>query len=417
MVATLPLRVTSAQTPQATPSLAAPSILVEPAVTRRDERFRVSVGLFSPDDEITIEATIIVNGATFGSSRATYVVSDWGFVDCSVHRPVDGTFDEPDAMGFVWSARSRGFVDSILGPHEVQFEVIHNDTVVATAMASRTGVPDDLVRESIDVPDLIADYYAPAGSESQPAIMVLGGSEGGLPLRNVPSLLAMHGYSALGVAYFGLGGLPDALENIPLEYFASAIAWLQARPEVDRDRIGVIGYSRGGELALLLGAYYPELGAAISVAGSGVVHSGIDWSDFSRPQFPGWTWQGEPIPYVDESTTVDDPASVERVTIPVETINGPVMLIAGEADELWPSAGLSQFAWDRLRTAYRAWPDEFLTYPGAGHLIQPPYQPMNFARSFNGLPFGGNARDDTYAGANSWQAILNMLAWRFETGM
>ena len=226
-------------------------------------------------------------------------------------------------------------------------------------------------------------------------------------------MLASHGYASLAIGYFGLPGLPDALDSIPLEYFGNAVAWLRDRPEVDPERIGVIGYSRGAELALLLGAQFPELKAVISVSGSGLVVPGIDWNDRSRTVFPAWTWEGEPIPHLDPTFDRSDPAAIERVAIKVERTNGPVMLVAGEADELWDADYLSRFAWDRLQEADRDWPDEYLTYPGAGHIIQPPYRPMTFDRTFRGMPWGGNARDDTAAGVDSWHAMLTMLAWRF----
>ena len=39
---------------------------------------------------------------------------------------------------------------------------------------------------------------------------------------------------------------------------------MQDQPSVRGDRLGVVGTSRGGELALLLGAYYLDLEAVVS---------------------------------------------------------------------------------------------------------------------------------------------------------
>ena len=47
------------------------------------------------------------------------------------------------------------------------------------------------------------------------------------------------------LAYFNQEGLPDKLSNIPLEYFEKAIGYLQSLDEVEKDRIGVLGASRG----------------------------------------------------------------------------------------------------------------------------------------------------------------------------
>jgi dienelactone hydrolase len=393
----------------------APSFTITPAMTAYDERFEIAVGGLAPGESVTIEATIRDELVTIGTSRATYEADQWGWVDPSTQPPIEGSFDVADCMAFIWAAGSRRFpAASAIREHEVEFRALVKGNVVAKASAIRTGLDHASTFESLSSPDLVADFYAPPSSESVPAMLVLGGSEGGLPGANVPKLLATHGYAALAVAYFRLPGLPNALESIPLEYFGNAIRWLHDRPEVDPERIGVIGYSRGAELALLLGSHYPELRAMVSVSGSGIVGSGIDWNNLARPLFPAWTWQGEPIPFADTTFDPSDPASLARISIEVERSNGPVILIAGEADQLWDSVWLSRFAWDRLEEADRDWPDQFLSYPGAGHMILPPYQPMTFPRTFAGFPLGGNARDDTAAGADSWRAILNMLEWRFQ---
>lgn len=88
---------------------------------------------------------------------------------------------------------------------------------------------------------------------------MLGGSEGGLPCDSEPSLLASHGFPTLALAYFGVPGLPSHLRLIPLEYFRRAFEWLGRQPGVDPAKLVVLGISRGGEAALLLGSTYPDL--------------------------------------------------------------------------------------------------------------------------------------------------------------
>ncbi len=103
----------------------------------------------------------------------------------------------------------------------------------------------------------------PASGGPYPAVVVLGGSEGGLPLRNA-AWLASHGYAALALAYFRYDNLPQRLEAIPLEYFGQALSWMASRPEIDANHIGVMGVSRGGELALQLGSMYPQIKAVVA---------------------------------------------------------------------------------------------------------------------------------------------------------
>jgi pimeloyl-ACP methyl ester carboxylesterase len=106
------------------------------------------------------------------------------------------------------------------------------------------------------------------------------------------SLLAAHGYPSLALAYFKAPGLPQSLNAIRLEYFTNALAVLRAQPGVDPGHVLVMGHSRGGEAALLLGAYFPRLVNAGVVAGvpSSVVNPGLP----DTTQSP-WTLRGRPF--------------------------------------------------------------------------------------------------------------------------
>jgi dienelactone hydrolase len=93
--------------------------------------------------------------------------------------------------------------------------------------------------------------YAPADSQSRPAVLAVGGSLGGLdgPAHQAASL-SSNGYVALALAYFAADGLPPTLEHIPLEYFDAAVEWLRQHPSVDPGQISALGSSRGAEAVL-----------------------------------------------------------------------------------------------------------------------------------------------------------------------
>ena len=94
-------------------------------------------------------------------------------------------------------------------------------------------------------------------SDALPAVLVLGGSEGGLLFAaQTAALLASHGMVSLALAYFRFEQLPPHLVEIPLEYFETATPGLSAQPGVKPDALAVVGRSRGAELALLLGSRF-----------------------------------------------------------------------------------------------------------------------------------------------------------------
>ena len=64
-----------------------------------------------------------------------------------------------------------------------------------------------------------------------------------------------------------------------------------------------------------------------------------------------------------------DPAAI----IPVERIAAPILLVAGDADRLWPSAIMAQQIMQRRQSMSSRFADRLLIYSGARHLIGIPY--------------------------------------------
>lgn len=101
---------------------------------------------------------------------------------------------------------------------------------------------------------LVATLVLPPPSERRgAAVVVLGGSRGGLNEQDAIAF-ADAGFIALALAYFGILSLPRALLELPLEYVRVAIEWLRTQPEVGGRRVGLVGRSKGGELALRVAA-------------------------------------------------------------------------------------------------------------------------------------------------------------------
>ena len=226
-------------------------------------------------------------------------------------------------------------------------------------------------------------------------MIVFGGSEGG---KTVPELqaayLASHGYTTLALAYFGDTGVPAELSLIPLEYFATAIDWLTHQPSVNPHHIGVRGGSRGGELALLLGSRFPQLKTVVASAPSNVV-----WGGLPNIGQSAWSENGRPVPFlipkVDGTKPpfewwVDalDTPQAAVAAIPVERINGPVLLLNGADDQLWPSPEMTDRIMARLRVHRHPYPDRHLQFVGTG---------QKFLTLPNGptaeLPAGGKPAD------------------------
>jgi dienelactone hydrolase len=258
----------------------------------------------------------------------------------------------------------------------------------------------------IDVNDpngIQARYFPPLDSDHpRPAIIFIGGSDGGINpiVETAANLLTQEGFGVLNLGYFALPGLPATMNRIPIEYFGKTIAWLQAKEGIDPNRIGMIGYSRGGEGTLLTGVHYPEVKAVESIAGSGLVFA----DPWSAELTPAWTWQGEDI--VNFGTTTVTDLELNAAEIPVEEINGPVLLISSDGEPLWTATELSRVAWNRLQHSDRPFADQFLHYPGAGHVMPTPFQPIGpYTNPVRHLGGGGDLSQTARYSESAWNAI------------
>ena len=121
-----------------------------------------------------------------------------------------------------------------------------------------------------------------AAAARRPAVLIIGGSQGGLASTLLAALLAAHDYPALAIAYFKEPGLPWSPSRIPLEYFARAL-WLRARPQVDPAHVFTLGISFGSEPALLLGENIPACQRRYRVGSQRRGDQPLRWLRFPRP--------------------------------------------------------------------------------------------------------------------------------------
>lgn len=407
--------------PHGSPVPASWGIQITPEAVRFDEPFIVEVFGLQPDEHVTVRSRFEDARGQVWEASADFIADasvdrftgTAGYLNVSGAVPVGGSFDVADSMALVWAA-TIGLSKSAFFPAYTEQATVAITCERATGSITRqvTRSFGERLTTPLDIQQpeggIVGRYYPPLDDALAPAVIQIGGSEGGLNpgLETTARLLNQDGYAVLSLAYWGLPNLPHAMSRIPLEYFETAVIWLKAQDGIDPGRIGMIGTSRGGEGALLAAAHLPEITSVISISGGGLVFA----DPWTSPLTPAWTWQGKDIPFVDYDAATDD-QQVEA-QIPVETINGPILLLSGEDDELWPSAFYSQFAWDRLQRLEHPFPDQLLRYPGCGHAFLEPYQPVSWVvDAIDAVSsLGGTTVGTANAAVASWAAIRQHLA-------
>ena len=425
------------------PAQASPIMTVEPNAATIDVARRIFLNGFAPGERVTVTGTLRQNDASTWRSEAVFAADADGSIDVTTAAPVSGSYAGVAPMGLVWSMRQTG--EPL--PPDTPFDQLAMQTVhLAAAATSGTveksfeqhfvgpGVTVRPIREN----GMVATLFTPLGDGPHPLVVMLSGSGGGM-MEARSALFAAHGFSAMALGYFAVPGLPPTISQTRLEYFEAALQWARRTLQPADGFIAVGGVSRGGELALLLGATMPEeINAVVAYVPSsvtnGVLNAGRPGEDRHAPS---WSWRGRNLPVLaldnpradwrlfDNApapkrqtpaflAALQDAQAVSRSSIAVERIRGPVMLVAGRDDALWPSARFAELAEARLLAAKHPYPVINLSYDDAGHTITYPYVPTTLLARAHPvsrieLAYGGTAAGNAHAGADSWPAVLAFL--------
>ncbi|NLI13980.1 MAG: hypothetical protein GX425_15520 [Peptococcaceae bacterium] len=431
-------------------SKTAPALEISPLQALAGDPWNIKVSGLAPGATVTLVAEQQDNKGIKWESHAVFQADRNGEVDPGVQAPVSGTYEGADPAGLFWSLRPVaggkpvGTFAKSLEPQKITVSVeVEGERILAQDVERLyllPGVERVEVRES----GVVGTLFLPAGEGKRPAIIVLGGSDGGT-YEPAAAIYASRGYVTLALAYFGMEGLPDTLVEIPLETVERAIHWLEVHPGVDKNAIGVWGASKGAELALLAASHYPQIKAVVAKSPSAVVFEGIS-DDFGENHKSSWTFKGEPVPFVPIVFTeelagsyfaavakkepwptapmyeyaLQNKEAVEKAAIKVEQINGPVLLVSGGLDGAWPSGKLSEMVMKRLKEKGHQFPDVRLHYQDAGHQISAPYSPttINWLTLPGGFieALGGTPEGNAAASTDSWPKIIDFFRIHLEKG-
>jgi dienelactone hydrolase len=364
----------------------------------------VVVGGLDPGEAATLGVSSTDGRGYLWSSSASFRADGNGQIDLSRARPEGGSYSEVDGMGLFRSMKPTGQAPlptalNPLGLNEVDTIVLTAGSHKVTRLLVRQELgPGVVVTEKRTPADnFYGDYFSPTGlSTRKPAVLIFGGSEGGLSTTLVAAQLASLGYPALAVAYFAEPGLPTSLLNVPLEYFAGALTWLSLQPGVDPAHLVVYGVSRGSEAALLLGADFPNLVHGVVA----LVPSAYVNGSFPISKGAAWNLNGRPIPFTGQ---VPD----AQALIPVAKIQGPIFVDCGRYDSVWPSCAYSDQIKGELSAGF-PFQHPILEFPEAGHGIG---SLVPYLNSFEPVNLQGKTPDsDQLAREQAWPQFLKFLA-------
>lgn len=210
----------------------------------------------------------------------------------------------------------------------------------------------------------------PAKGGPFPAVMVNHGSDG---LREEWPIwagkLAEGGYVAMAMTFRGFAG-SEGVETYgkkEVEDILTALTFLKGLPYVDKDKLGMFGFSKGGFNALLASTRSHDL-KAVAVWGA--------WADMVSSYRWAQTQRSHPLPFMREAAqrheriiggtpeAVPEEWRIRSAINYVENVTAAILILHGGQDSFVPADQVLPFAEALQRLGKKA---EVKVYPGEDH--------------------------------------------------
>ncbi|XP_067686283.1 acyl-coenzyme A thioesterase 1-like isoform X1 [Haliotis asinina] len=405
-----------------------PCVNVSPGVALIDERIAITVSSLRPLQRVTVQAWVEERKAVF-SSCGHFVADQQGQVDISQLASLGGTYKGVDSMGLFWSlkpvpgasTKTRIIASDVTTPLVFKLSVIDDHipfddlqlpttVVLATGEVKRWYKHSSVRRIVVREGSLRGTLFLPAGVGPFPGVIDLFGSTGGL-LEFRAALLASKGFASFALGYFGYDDLPKTLDDLELDYFLDAVDWLASHPSVQPGGIGVVGTSKGGELAFVMGMFSDKVKAVVNISGS-PAFSFADLKKSGKSHIKALTMDFSKLDYTDEGVIAINSFQYDSSAfIPVWEKNAAVLYLCGEEDGTWETKRAEMFK--------ASFPEEkrdnieVVIYPRTGHLIEPPYMPLcrsSYHRILDMVfVWGGQPEAHAAAQEDAWKRLLHFL--------
>lgn len=199
------------------------------------------------------------------------------------------------------------------------------------------------------------------GSE-RAVIVIMGGEQSLLPGIKFVERFADYGITGLAVSLYGTEGLPDGINEIPLEMFIPAVDYLKKVKKIEH--ISVYGQSMGSIFAALVAQHIGGIENLIMVSPTHVPFEGTMPDKKTTTRRSIATFGGEDVPFVHMDfaklkagkyykhpgawhrvtglwisyyNAYQDKAAEKAAWLHLEKTNARILLIAGDEDEAWPA--------------------------------------------------------------------------------
>lgn len=410
-------------------------LIATPTCSLIEDRVNIKGDGFTPNTKLTLACQLRCSKEDFDFTSYVHIISSHkGAFDLNVTPSLGGTYKGVNGMGLFWSMTSNNSkrlqITNASNPLQYSVETYNGHITdfvgikpLDSLKITRKIIKDDIIREEISSNGVFGTLFKPPGKGPFPAVMtVLGGVKQRHVVEDYAAVLANKGYITLALAFFGVEGLQKNYATTPvqIEYFENAVKYLQSIDEVNSEAIGVMGFSKGGDISIAMMSHLD--GIKFVCVLNGVIFS-VGTSTTYKTKTTNMAQQftdrvkfvGDSI--VDISEVMIDPREDPKSVHDFEHSSAELLMLCGSKDLNWKSELHAELAKEKMgavgKTNY-----EIVNYDNVGHLIDLPYTPIVTTGMHPLLPKGmlvdfGGTSDDKTAYAKDleliWKKIFNFF--------
>lgn len=415
-----------------------------------DKKLQIKVSDLKPESKLKITAKAELPwcaGEKF-SSYGVFIADDNGEVDLDSMKPIEGTYEKADSMGLIYSLKKYKSVGKNIAENisidkpmiiNMTFESENSNKEVRLERIFKT---DDVSIVNIDE-GFSGKLFINKKAENK-IILLLNGANGDMEaLDLLAGPLCSRGFNVLNIPYFAAPGLPENLEEVPLEYFEKVFKWIKNNNVINKNKdeeteIYLHGTSKGSEAALVLASRYKEIKKAAAIESHGYVFQGLKGLAFGD-NVSSWSYGGKSLPFIKGDNNVfyeevkkcneqgipfgigstykkavEKACNEEDARIKVENSEADLLIVSGKEDNIWSGYGGCRVLIDNLKKHDYKHSVEFLVYEHMGHPIPVPYIiPLNETVSMPMMggvfTSGGTIEGNAQGQHDSWEKTIEFF--------
>lgn len=346
-----------------------------------------------------------------------------GIVNTGTSKPIGGTYTIGDPSGLFWSQANTSLEFNLDIDHLSELDEEDKGHFIFDVFQNQTHqiFKFEILRQKDDVKeipldDINAKLFMKETEKAVGVMIHLAGEPGIEGIEINAKLLASKGIATVALPFCHYGSLPTEFKEIPLENILQSIDYIKTLNNIDGQRIGLIGGTRGAELALKIASMRDDVKILVASNPCDVINQSVVKQLTTSKS--SWSYNNQPVIFSKvkklevfklylnrifskRSFSMKHVYQHEHQMIDISKISAKTLLLAGRHDERWQSEKMAKRIQNTLKCEMKLY-DAGQILGGPGCLPTTAFEHLSFG-------LGGTCEGNGISQNRSWHDIIQFI--------